>query len=78
MCCRYHIHQYNIDEVMQCVLPYHETRIFVRVIQLLPIAEPTNKWHWLKAAALSMKADSNFTRYTCAKFPVLIRDFTPT
>ncbi|KAM4693779.1 HEAT repeat-containing protein 1 [Discoglossus pictus] len=44
---RFHIHLYNQDSLIGCVLPYHETRVFVRVIQLLKIADPTHKWNWL-------------------------------
>ncbi|KAM9316162.1 HEAT repeat-containing protein 1 [Gastrophryne carolinensis] len=44
---RFHIHLYNQDSLIGCVLPYHETKVFVRVIQLLNISDPTQKWHWL-------------------------------
>lgn len=29
---RYHIHQYNQDQYMLLILPYHETRMFVRYV----------------------------------------------
>ncbi|XP_071996832.1 HEAT repeat-containing protein 1 isoform X2 [Engystomops pustulosus] len=44
---RFHIHLYNQDSLIGCVLPYHETKLFVRVIQLLKISDPTHKWNWL-------------------------------
>ncbi|CAM9779225.1 unnamed protein product [Lampetra planeri] len=44
---RFHIHQYNTEALIGCVLPYHETKVFVRVVQLLKISEPTHRWHWL-------------------------------
>ncbi|NXM69175.1 HEAT1 protein, partial [Serilophus lunatus] len=44
---RFHIHLYNQDNLIGCVLPYHETNLFVRVIQLLNIKSPTHKWHWM-------------------------------
>ncbi|XP_053315982.1 HEAT repeat-containing protein 1 [Spea bombifrons] len=44
---RFHIHLYNQDSLIGCVLPYHETKVFVRVIQLLRISDPTHKWNWL-------------------------------
>lgn len=44
---RFHIHLYNQDGLLACVLPYHETKVFVRVVQLLKIDEPTHRWHWL-------------------------------
>ncbi|KAL1264047.1 hypothetical protein QQF64_004402 [Cirrhinus molitorella] len=44
---RFHIQLYNLDSLIACVLPYHETKVFVRVIQILKIEDPTHKWHWL-------------------------------
>ncbi|KAM6951021.1 HEAT repeat-containing protein 1 [Aplochiton taeniatus] len=44
---RFHIHLYNVDSLLACVLPYHETKVFVRVIQLFQIKDSTNKWNWL-------------------------------
>ncbi|XP_051470250.1 HEAT repeat-containing protein 1 isoform X2 [Apus apus] len=44
---RFHIHLYNQDSLIGCVLPYHETNLFVRVIQLTDIKSPTHKWHWM-------------------------------
>ncbi|XP_056423506.1 HEAT repeat-containing protein 1 [Hyla sarda] len=44
---RFHIHLYNQDSLIGCVLPYHETKVFVRVIQLLKIEDPTHRWNWL-------------------------------
>ena len=37
---RFHIHLYNMDSLIACVLPYHETKVFVRVIQLLKNQRP--------------------------------------
>ncbi|KAM8947887.1 HEAT repeat-containing protein 1 isoform 2-T2 [Pelodytes ibericus] len=45
---RFHIHLYNQDSLIGCVLPYHETKVFVRVIQLLKISDPTHKWNWIE------------------------------
>ncbi|KAG8123551.1 hypothetical protein E2320_019037 [Naja naja] len=39
--------EWLIHSLIGCVLPYHETKLFVRVIQLLKISDPTHKWHWL-------------------------------
>uniref|UniRef100_A0AAY4AU52 HEAT repeat-containing protein 1 n=1 Tax=Denticeps clupeoides TaxID=299321 RepID=A0AAY4AU52_9TELE len=44
---RFHIHLYNQDCLVACALPYHETKVFVRVIQLLKIEDPTDRWNWL-------------------------------
>ncbi|XP_067901387.1 HEAT repeat-containing protein 1 [Heterodontus francisci] len=45
---RFHIHLYNQDSLIGCVLPYHETNVFVRAIQLLKLSDPTHRWHWLE------------------------------
>ncbi|XP_043915044.1 HEAT repeat-containing protein 1 isoform X2 [Protopterus annectens] len=44
---RFHIHLYNQDSLIGCILPYHETKIFVRVVQLLKLKDPAHRWHWL-------------------------------
>lgn len=44
---RFHINQFNVDELMMLILPYHESLLFVRMVQLFDIKEPANKWHWL-------------------------------
>ncbi|KAG7275600.1 hypothetical protein CRUP_030634 [Coryphaenoides rupestris] len=46
---RFHIQLYNVDSLLACALPYHETKTFTRVVQLLKISDPTNRWHWLHA-----------------------------
>ncbi|XP_067844821.1 HEAT repeat-containing protein 1 isoform X2 [Heptranchias perlo] len=45
---RFHIHLYNQDSLIGCILPYHETKVFVRAIQLLKLNDPTHLWHWLE------------------------------
>ncbi|KAI8509408.1 HEAT repeat-containing protein 1, partial [Branchiostoma belcheri] len=46
---RFHIHRFNTDDLVACVLPYHQTKMFVRVVQLLKIEQPTNRWNWMAA-----------------------------
>ena len=43
---RFEIHKYNMDAVLACVLPYHGTRWFVRMVQLLRLKETC--WSWLQ------------------------------
>ncbi|XP_033969561.1 HEAT repeat-containing protein 1 isoform X2 [Trematomus bernacchii] len=43
---RFHIQRYNADSLLGCALPYHDTKVFVRVLQLLHLREKTN-WSWL-------------------------------
>ncbi|XP_020297687.1 HEAT repeat-containing protein 1-like [Pseudomyrmex gracilis] len=44
---RYHIHQYNRDQFILLILPYHETRMFVRALQLVNLSDENDKWNWL-------------------------------
>ncbi|KAJ8670534.1 hypothetical protein QAD02_001793 [Eretmocerus hayati] len=45
---RFHIHQFNRDSYLLLILPYHESRIFVRAVQLLDLSDSHDKWNWLK------------------------------
>ncbi|KAF4800678.1 hypothetical protein TURU_041932 [Turdus rufiventris] len=56
---RFHIHLYNQDNLIGCVLPYHETNLFVRVIQLLDIKSPTHKWHWMDPIRVFSESPGN-------------------
>jgi len=29
------VNEFNVDAVLRCALPYHETNLFVRIVQLL-------------------------------------------
>jgi U3 small nucleolar RNA-associated protein 10 len=44
----YRVHSCNVDAVVECVLPYYETKLFARVVQLLPLKSPSSRWHWLR------------------------------
>uniref|UniRef100_I3KSE2 HEAT repeat-containing protein 1 n=1 Tax=Oreochromis niloticus TaxID=8128 RepID=I3KSE2_ORENI len=44
---RFHIQLYNADSLLACALPYHDTNVFVRVLQLLKISDATSRWNWL-------------------------------
>ncbi|XP_074109460.1 HEAT repeat containing 1 homolog l(2)k09022 [Cotesia typhae] len=45
---RFRIHEHNQDQFIMLILPYHDTRIFVRALQLVDLTNPINKWHWLE------------------------------
>ncbi|XP_054899068.1 HEAT repeat-containing protein 1 isoform X2 [Poeciliopsis prolifica] len=45
---RFHVQLYNPDSLLACALPYHDTNLFVRVVQLLNLKEATNRWNWLQ------------------------------
>ncbi|XP_069672379.1 HEAT repeat-containing protein 1 [Periplaneta americana] len=44
---RYHIESFNVDDVMGLILPYHDTRMFVRVVQMIELSDTSGRWHWL-------------------------------
>nr|XP_010919682.1 uncharacterized protein At3g06530 [Elaeis guineensis] len=43
---RYQVHVFNMDELVLCALPYHDTHAFVRIVQLLDLGN--NKWAFLE------------------------------
>lgn len=45
---RFQIHEYNKDELMMLIFPYHETRMFIKCVQLMRLNDATDKWHWLE------------------------------
>eukprot|EP00897_Mesotaenium_endlicherianum_P009950 jgi/Mesen1/8984/ME000056S08390 len=48
---RYKVQQYNVDAVMAAILPYHDTNLFVRILQLLHIWG--TKWQFLEGVQTS-------------------------
>ena len=44
---RFDIHKHNIDSIMSCILPYHNTELFVRFIKIIKL-DKNNKWSFLK------------------------------
>lgn len=44
---RYHVHRFNTDAWIMCILPFHDTKIFVRALQLVSLKNETGQWHWL-------------------------------
>lgn len=46
---RFNINDYEKDEFMMLILPYHETNIFVKCVQTMDTIKAENdKWHWLE------------------------------
>ncbi len=66
----FRITSFNVDALMECTLPYYETKIFARVVQLLPIKDPQSMWHWLRPI---QKAGSPLSKDTLVQHCV----FTP-
>ncbi|ORX81097.1 ARM repeat-containing protein [Anaeromyces robustus] len=45
---RYKINVYNIDGIMECILPYHETAQFLNMVSILKLEEGST-WYFLKS-----------------------------
>ncbi|KAK6936870.1 U3 small nucleolar RNA-associated protein 10, N-terminal [Dillenia turbinata] len=48
---RFKIYIYNVEELILCALPYHDTHVFVRIVQLLEIGN--DKWRFLHGVKVS-------------------------
>ncbi|CAK9135112.1 unnamed protein product [Ilex paraguariensis] len=48
---RYKIHVYNTEELILCALPYHDTHVFVRVVQLIDTGN--SRWKFFDAVKAS-------------------------
>ncbi|XP_047327149.1 uncharacterized protein At3g06530 [Impatiens glandulifera] len=48
---RFKIHVYNMEDLILCALPYHDTHIFVRVVQLIDTRN--SKWKFLDGVKAS-------------------------
>ncbi|PSN50219.1 hypothetical protein C0J52_07804 [Blattella germanica] len=74
---RFHIESFNVDDLMSLIFPYHNSRMFVRVLQIIDVSDPANKWHWLhplqkpgvplsKTALLNRcSSDPSFLKFVC-------------
>lgn len=75
---RFLIHEFNIDDLMGLIIPYHETNIFVKILQLVDLRRPNcNHWAWLtevrkqglhlpKSVLINHAiSNSNFLRFIC-------------
>ncbi|KAI8973417.1 hypothetical protein BDF20DRAFT_837366 [Mycotypha africana] len=50
---RFRIHDFNVESILRCILPYHETKSFVKMVSILNIEENTS-WEFLKPIKKSM------------------------
>ncbi|KAI8564501.1 hypothetical protein RHMOL_Rhmol03G0186500 [Rhododendron molle] len=48
---RFKVHVYNTEELILCALPYHDTHVFVRIVQLLDTGN--SKWKFLDGVKAS-------------------------
>ncbi|XP_022904359.2 HEAT repeat-containing protein 1 [Onthophagus taurus] len=45
---RYSIQEYNRNDFLMMMLPYHETNMFIRALQVIPIKNENDNFGWLK------------------------------
>uniref|UniRef100_A0A1A9WXC5 HEAT repeat-containing protein 1 n=1 Tax=Glossina brevipalpis TaxID=37001 RepID=A0A1A9WXC5_9MUSC len=50
---RFRVHEYNRNDLVALILPYHETNAFVKVIQTFRLRRSDKIWHWLKPSQLA-------------------------
>ena len=69
----FRINSYNVDDIMECILPYHDTLLFARILQLLPLKDKSSFWHWLRP---SQKKGSPLAKATliqhCLSVPMFL------
>ncbi|XP_050321722.1 LOW QUALITY PROTEIN: HEAT repeat-containing protein 1 homolog [Bactrocera neohumeralis] len=44
---RFHIQEYNRNELLALALPYHETNTFILILQVIRIKQADQEWNWL-------------------------------
>eukprot|EP00953_Heterococcus_sp_UTEX-ZZ885_P012423 7127-Heterococcus_DN1.PRE.2 len=47
----YKVYHYNVDAVVECILPWHDSNVFVRMVQLLNLSQSNGRWEFLTAVA---------------------------
>ncbi|TNN17399.1 HEAT repeat-containing protein isoform 1 [Schistosoma japonicum] len=55
---KFQIHLHYVEEFIRCIIPYHETGLFVKFIQILNFQQLPTCFQWLKPYAESGKAIS--------------------
>ncbi|KAL7317698.1 snoRNA-binding rRNA-processing protein utp10 [Mucor circinelloides] len=50
---RFRIQDFNVESILKCIMPYHETKSFVKMISILNISEKS-PWEFLKPIKKSM------------------------
>ncbi|XP_060600074.1 HEAT repeat-containing protein 1-like [Ruditapes philippinarum] len=84
---RFHIHFYNTDVLLLCFLPYHESKIFARVLQLVKFDSKTaSKWDFLEPLQKSgvhlsrmtlvnhCATDVAFLSFVCDMVPTAVKE----
>lgn len=75
---RYHVADYNLDELVACALPYHETAQFVRVCKLVQhsqqAASSTSMWKFLvQCGKLELPLDRASLVHQLYKQPAVLK-----
>ena len=68
----FRINSFNVDAIMECILPYYETKLFAHVVQLLPLKDPSSTWHWLRSI---QKAGSPLSKLTLVQHCISVQSF---
>ncbi|KAI8359067.1 hypothetical protein EDC96DRAFT_609191 [Choanephora cucurbitarum] len=50
---RFRIHDFNVESIIKCILPYHETKSFVKMVSILTI-DDKSPWEFLNPIKKSM------------------------
>ncbi|XP_017041327.1 HEAT repeat-containing protein 1 homolog [Drosophila ficusphila] len=86
---RFQVHEYNRSEVMALILPYHETKIFVQIVQTMRLRSPDGDWYWLRRlqrpgvplakTAIINRAASNpaFLGFVCKSTQKAVKELGP-
>ncbi|KAH8279941.1 hypothetical protein KR054_011740 [Drosophila jambulina] len=86
---RFQVHEYNRGQVMALILPYHETKTFVQVLQTMRLRSSDAEWFWLRPlqrpgvclakTAIVNRAASNpaFLRFICQSTQKAIKELGP-
>ncbi|XP_037707996.1 HEAT repeat-containing protein 1 homolog [Drosophila subpulchrella] len=45
---RFQVHEYNRRDVMALIMPYHETKIFIMILQTMRLRSTDADWYWLR------------------------------
>ncbi|CAF3430204.1 unnamed protein product [Rotaria sp. Silwood1] len=84
---RFFIHFYNVDDLMRCILPYHEHNYFTRAIQMFRFNDKHSAWNWLESAqkagttisglvmANRCATDLGFLNFICESTTMAVQEF---
>ena len=68
----FRVNSFNVDAIMECILPYYGTNLFARVLQLLPLRDPASPWNWLRPL---QKAGSPLSKLTLIQHCISVQPF---